>query len=620
MVDNLRMRKTGRILLTVMLVMLMTSCKTLHRGGAGAAAGMPQVRHSNVTAPASTTASQGAAGTAVDPSEVSAAGSSAVAADAAAVMDTLAQVAQAVSAQGAGQSATTPGKSTTSASKNSAAASSANSAATAAALSHYAGTVPLSTLRQNSARRSSSASRKVPAADDDADGSAAAHRRTTAQTQPSGSPVVAAEDVQKEVPADSLAADTAVQSATKDETKTFASRKLSVGPTVTNAGDIWEDDDAPETDAQKEALYMKILLILLLLLLAAFAGYVIYTRRKIAELEEEGHEAILDLRLKQQRKAEGKEEEIQREIKARVDRAVDQLKREISEAQAVSESALSEKEQALADKQLALSEKSQADADRQEALTERDKAMADKQAALDLLAQKTEALNEMEVSLASMHAQIKEKDEALAEKDAELKNRLDALASLDEKLRSKDAELQDKDAQLAELSTREAEVRSQAAALKAAAEAAAAAAAEKAAQQVAEAAAQETPEVAGDNSVEMNSMRKFLMRRIESAQAVLDLKGEKKGEVMADDEWKDIEFFLENVDHHFVSRMKERFPMLTQKDLELMMLLRLRMPSKSIASVYGINEKSIKQKLFVYKTKVGLETDPMSLRDFIENF
>lgn len=602
-----------------MLVMLMASCKTLHRGGAGAAAGMPQVRHSNVTAPASTTASQGAAGTAVDPSEVSAAGSSAVAADAAAVMETLAQVAQAVSAQGAGPSAMTPGKSTTSTSKNSAAASSANSAATAAALSHYAGTVPLSTLRQNSVRRSSSASRKVPAADDDADGSVAAHR-TTAQTQPSGSPVVAAEDVQKEVPADSLAADTAVQSATKNETKTFASRKLSVGPTVSNAGDIWEDDDAPETDAQKEALYMKILLILLLLLLAAFVGYVIYTRRKIAELEEEGHEAILDLRLKQQRKAEGKEEEIQREIKARVDRAVDQLKREISEAQAVSESALSEKEQALADKQLALSEKSQADADRQEALTERDKAMADKQAALDLLAQKTEALNEMEVSLASMHAQIKEKDEALAEKDAELKNRLDALASLDEKLRSKDAELQDKDAQLAELSTREAEVRSQAAALKAAAEAAAAAAAEKAAQQVAEAAAQETPEVAGDNSVEMNSMRKFLMRRIESAQAVLDLKGEKKGEVMADDEWKDIEFFLENVDHHFVSRMKERFPMLTQKDLELMMLLRLRMPSKSIASVYGINEKSIKQKLFVYKTKVGLETDPMSLRDFIENF
>ena len=43
-------------------------------------------------------------------------------------------------------------------------------------------------------------------------------------------------------------------------------------------------------------------------------------------------------------------------------------------------------------------------------------------------------------------------------------------------------------------------------------------------------------------------------------------------------------------------------------------------PTKALALIYGISEKSIKQKLFVYKAKVGISGEKVSLRTFIEAF
>lgn len=70
----------------------------------------------------------------------------------------------------------------------------------------------------------------------------------------------------------------------------------------------------------------------------------------------------------------------------------------------------------------------------------------------------------------------------------------------------------------------------------------------------------------------------------------------------------------------FVSRLTEKYPSLSEKDIRLFMLLRLQVSSKTLADIYGISEKSIKQKLYLYKSKVGLETTGNSLRSFIESF
>lgn len=47
------------------------------------------------------------------------------------------------------------------------------------------------------------------------------------------------------------------------------------------------------------------------------------------------------------------------------------------------------------------------------------------------------------------------------------------------------------------------------------------------------------------------------------------------------------------------------------------MLLRLGLTTHEMAEIYGISEKSVKQKLYVFKERVGLGGSGMSLRAFV---
>ena len=89
---------------------------------------------------------------------------------------------------------------------------------------------------------------------------------------------------------------------------------------------------------------------------------------------------------------------------------------------------------------------------------------------------------------------------------------------------------------------------------------------------------------------------------------------------LTDADWEEIELFLERVDDKFVSKLRSRFPQLTINDIRLLFLLRLRLSTKTIAEIFKISEKSIKQKLYLYKKKLGVEGESLSLRKFIENF
>ena len=72
---------------------------------------------------------------------------------------------------------------------------------------------------------------------------------------------------------------------------------------------------------------------------------------------------------------------------------------------------------------------------------------------------------------------------------------------------------------------------------------------------------------------------------------------------LTDADWEEIELFLERVDDKFVSKLRSRFPQLTINDMRLLFLLRLRLSTKTIAEIFKISEKSIKQKLYLYKKK-----------------
>lgn len=90
--------------------------------------------------------------------------------------------------------------------------------------------------------------------------------------------------------------------------------------------------------------------------------------------------------------------------------------------------------------------------------------------------------------------------------------------------------------------------------------------------------------------------------------------------VITDDEWNEIEGFLESTDNLFVSRLHEKYPNLLVDDMRLLMLLRLKIPAKILANIYGVSEKTIRQKLFLFKEKISLTEKGLSLRQFITNF
>lgn len=121
--------------------------------------------------------------------------------------------------------------------------------------------------------------------------------------------------------------------------------------------------------------------------------------------------------------------------------------------------------------------------------------------------------------------------------------------------------------------------------------------------------------------IQLSTMRNFILKRIDTVQKIEKLKGNKIDSVqLSEEDWEEIRLFVDSVEDNFVIRLQKKFPDLNEDDIRLMMLIRLKMPAKALALIYGISEKSIKQKLFVYKNKVGIGGEKMSLRSFIEGF
>ena len=122
--------------------------------------------------------------------------------------------------------------------------------------------------------------------------------------------------------------------------------------------------------------------------------------------------------------------------------------------------------------------------------------------------------------------------------------------------------------------------------------------------------------------IQLSTMRSYLLKKINIAKRIEEIRGNKKDVVvLTEEDWEEIKMFVDNVEGNFISRLKKRFPKLSDEDIKFMILIRLKMSSKAMGLIYNISEKSIRQKLFVYKSKVGLEgKNSPSLRSYIESF
>ena len=121
--------------------------------------------------------------------------------------------------------------------------------------------------------------------------------------------------------------------------------------------------------------------------------------------------------------------------------------------------------------------------------------------------------------------------------------------------------------------------------------------------------------------IQITTMRKFLLSKIGIIQRLQSLNQSKhKLLLLSKDDWEEIEIFLNSTDNDFVVKIKDDFPELTTKDLQFLMLVKLKLPYKSIALIYNIEEKSVKQRMFLFKKKLGLQNSNMSTKEFIERY
>ena len=120
---------------------------------------------------------------------------------------------------------------------------------------------------------------------------------------------------------------------------------------------------------------------------------------------------------------------------------------------------------------------------------------------------------------------------------------------------------------------------------------------------------------------QISIMRSFVLKKIDTAQKIEKIKkGAGKEVLLHESDWEEIILFIDGVDDSFVTRLQQAYPNLTEEEIRFLILIRAGVSARAISKIYNIQEKSVKQKLFMYKAKFGLEGKNMSLRKFIETF
>lgn len=117
---------------------------------------------------------------------------------------------------------------------------------------------------------------------------------------------------------------------------------------------------------------------------------------------------------------------------------------------------------------------------------------------------------------------------------------------------------------------------------------------------------------------QIDIMRQFLVRKIEILDKLEALKtGASRHLEMTASDWDEVEVFLENTQDGFVSKVRESFSDLNEDTVRLLMLVRIELPTKSLASLYGISEESMKHKLYMLKKKLGITDKTISVRTYL---
>lgn len=119
---------------------------------------------------------------------------------------------------------------------------------------------------------------------------------------------------------------------------------------------------------------------------------------------------------------------------------------------------------------------------------------------------------------------------------------------------------------------------------------------------------------------QLDIMRDSLLSKLAFMKKIAKTKDDNKAINLTDEDWKEIETFLNGVDNLFVERIKKEYPNLKEKDLQFCMLLRLKCSTQDLMNIYCINEQSVKQKKYKFKAKLGITDAQISAKQFIVEY
>ena len=112
-------------------------------------------------------------------------------------------------------------------------------------------------------------------------------------------------------------------------------------------------------------------------------------------------------------------------------------------------------------------------------------------------------------------------------------------------------------------------------------------------------------------------LQKHLLEKLESARQLLT---DNERARMTAEAWKEIEHLIDDTDNNFVQNLRQQHKEFKEEDIQLCMLIRLKVTNAAIANIFHIGESAVKKRKSALK-KTGFQiTDPdISLEHVIEN-
>ena len=112
-------------------------------------------------------------------------------------------------------------------------------------------------------------------------------------------------------------------------------------------------------------------------------------------------------------------------------------------------------------------------------------------------------------------------------------------------------------------------------------------------------------------------LQKHLLEKLESARQLLT---DNERARMTAEAWKEIEHLIDDTDNNFVRNLRKQYSKFDEEDIQLCMLIRLKVTNAAIASVFHVGESAVKKrKSALKKTGFQITDSDTTLEQVIEN-